>query len=87
MLHKPDEKQEQLLGEIAAQIALDNDLSLNRVIKLLFVKRNRQMVRQFWKLLDKEMPGHSFDHFETCDFCDTVHLINSKASPHNGLHH
>lgn len=70
---------EPLILHIFSQIAYDNNLSVERVKRLLLIKKNPHINQQFWEILDSLLPFHGFNHVGCCKDCGSLHLVKSSS--------
>jgi len=66
--------QQELFFQVLSQMARKNNKSVDRIQRLLLVKRNNAFVRQFWQTLEGLFPGHPYTSITRCQECGTFEL-------------
>jgi len=66
--------QQELIIEILSRIAQEKRKSLERIKRLLLIEQNNAVNRQFWEILDKQLPNHSFEYVGCCAECGSLEL-------------
>lgn len=67
-------EQQELITQILSQIAQEDNKSLERIQRLLLVKKNKAIIRRFWQILDQLLPGHAFTYIGRCAECGSFEL-------------
>lgn len=63
-----------LLTSIFARMARRNNKSIERIKRLLLIQQDDKLNRQLWKIIDKELPGHSYEYVGCCAHCGSFEL-------------
>jgi hypothetical protein len=66
--------QNKLVTTILAQIAQENNKSLERIKRLLLIKHNAAINRRFWEILDDLLPDHTYSYVGCCAACGSLEL-------------
>lgn len=69
--------QDALITEILSQMAQEKRKSLDRIKQLLLIDKNQAISRQFWALLDKKTPNHTFEYVGCCPLCGLFELCET----------
>ena len=69
-----DDQHELILG-IVSHIAYDRNKSTDKILRLLLVKQNKKIMRQFWEILDQMLPNHGYTYFGCCGECGQFELL------------
>lgn len=67
-----------IVADIINQIAKQKSKSVDRVKHLLLCKKNGAIIKQFWAILDQQIPGHGYEFLGPCLHCGTLEL---RADP------
>lgn len=68
------DEQDDIVINILSQIANESNKSLERIKRLLLIKRNKAVNRRFWQILDKKIPGHHYSYVGCCGECGSLEL-------------
>jgi len=71
--------QNELIISILSQISYERNKSLEKMKRLLLIKQNKSVNRQFWKILDDMLPDHQYSYVGCCGECGSLEL--RKALP------
>jgi hypothetical protein len=66
--------QHELIMNILSQMAIKNNKSLEKIKRLLLIKQNNAIIRQFWQILDSTLPNHTFTSMGCCPGCGFFEL-------------
>jgi len=66
--------QQELFTKVLSQIAKENNKSLDRIQRLLLIKKNNAIIQRFWQILDDLFPEHPFTYIDRCAECATFEL-------------
>ena len=60
-----------------SRLAKRKNTSVERIKKQIFIKHNQTIVRQFWKIVDKYLPGHNYQYVGCCPHCGSFELCET----------
>ena len=63
-----------LITAIFQQIAFDDNKPLRQIKRLFFVKKDKNINRRFWEMVDELLPGHSYAYVCRCPACGGYEL-------------
>lgn len=69
-----DMDQDELITGILFQIANEKGKSLERIKRLLLIKKNNAINERFWAILDEIMPHHKYNYVGCCAECGSLEL-------------
>ncbi len=67
--------QNALIIDILSHLVQKNNKSLERIKRLLLVKENAAINRQFWDILDERWPDHGFEYVGCCPVCGLLEIV------------
>ncbi len=75
MTHIHDIRQEFVINEILHHIAYESNRSIEKIKRLLLIKKNTAVNNRFWEILDNSMPNHGFNYMGCCAQCGSLELL------------
>jgi hypothetical protein len=72
--------QNELIIDVLSQIAIESNKTLERIKRLLLIKRNAAINRRFWQIIDELLPGHPYNYVGCCAECGSFELREELPS-------
>jgi hypothetical protein len=67
----------ELIMDILSHLADEKGKSVERIKRLLLIKQNAAVNRQFWQIVDDLLPGHPYQYVGCCGHCGAFELRES----------